>query len=124
MTAFLNSHWGHLLTKPLTAGAIALPLWLLLRWILWMPDLVVWALPLALGIAVQEAVSIRTKYRHWPTAMAFPFGPGWKDVYADTVAASAGVMWLWPGFGWPWGLAWAAMVAVVLRLGLHKWALP
>lgn len=124
LTGWMDTHWGHLLTKPLTAIAIAWPLHFALSWILWMPELVVWAIPLALGVGVQEYVSIRNKYRYWPRHMHFPLGLGWKDVYADTVAASAGVMWLWPGFGWPWGLSWAVMVAVILRLGLHKWALP
>lgn len=124
LEAFFATHWGHLLTKPGTALAIAWPLHAFLAWILWLPDVVVWAVPLALGVGVQEAVSIANKYAKWPHHMRTPLALGWKDVWADTVAATAGVMWLWPGFGWQWGVAWAALVAVVLVAGLHKWALP
>jgi len=120
----MNSHWGHLLTKPGTALVISFPVWYGLHLIQWMPDLVVWLVPFLLGILPQEYFSIKHKYKEWPHHMRGVRSLGWKDIYADTVAATAGVMWLWPGFGWQWTLGWAVIVVVVLVFGLHKWALP
>lgn len=113
MTAFLDTHWGHLATKP----AQSVALWGLAAWFLAMSP------PLAVGIAlgVPALYSGIRKQMLWPGSMAT--AEGWKDLTADTVAGACGVLPL--ALNWPWGVVGVGACLLLLGpIGLHRWALP
>jgi hypothetical protein len=92
---FFDSHWGHLLTKPLESGALFLGVRLLHG----SPALACWV-----ALAVPALVSGIRKEILWPGSMRT--AAGWKDLAADTLAALV------------------LIAPLTLLAGLHRWALP
>lgn len=107
MTSVLDSHWGHLATKPLQA----LALWAVASLVFHFPP----GLAIGLALGLPALYSGVRKQILWPGSMTSAIG--WKDLAADTLAGSIGVLL----FVAPW--YWTAAALGVLLL-IHRWALP
>jgi hypothetical protein len=110
----LDTHWGHLATKP----AQSLLIFGVLSW-LHVPVV----LAAGVSLIVPAIYSGIRKEILWPGSMTSVIG--WKDLVADTWAASVVILPLVSGMpvGYKVWLG-VTMCAVLWPLGLHKWALP
>ena len=134
---FWWSHWGHLLTKPLTAGL----LWAVLHWQLPIPlplggmlgvrvlhllPPVHWATALLLPILVPAVYSLVRKELLWPGCLTRETAVVLKDEFAD--AWAAGILVVPVGLGdqlpEPMRIALGVAMLLWLLLFLHRWALP